>query len=126
MLAAERAGMDRLHLYSEGRIAMVTFPYALKQELSLCDEHLETLVDLARRVEGVEVAVAIRQSTAEPVFRASMRSSVDFDVAAVCATFGGGGHTRAAGATVQGCSSIEAAEQRVLQAILCQRQRCGE
>ena len=118
LLAAERAGMDQLRFYCDGRVAIVSFPYTLKSSLSLQDEHLETLVDLARRVEGVEVAVAIRQPSEAPVFRTSMRASVDFDVSAVCAEFGGGGHMRAAGATLQGYTCIEEAEKAVLEKIV--------
>jgi len=120
LLRAERAGFDRLSLYEDGRVAIVSFPYALRTELGLCDEHLETLVDVARCVEGVEVAVAIRQSTPEGVFRVSMRANVDFDVAEVAATFGGGGHRRAAGATVY-APDITAAERAVAEAILARR-----
>jgi phosphoesterase RecJ-like protein len=117
LLIAENAGFPRLHFYEEGRVAIVTFPYALKKELGLTDENLETLVDMARRVAGVEIAVAIRQPHAENVFRVSTRASVDFDVSAVCAVFGGGGHPRAAGATLTGFDGIDAAEAAVLDAI---------
>ncbi len=118
LLTAERAAVDRLHFYRDGKVAIITFPYALKTELALADEHLETLVDIARRVEGVEIAVAIRQPSEENVFRASMRASVDFDVSAVCALFGGGGHPRAAGAALTGFASVTEAEEAVVRAIL--------
>ena len=36
---------------------MVLFPYELKQKLELEDEHLETLVDVARAVDGVKIAI---------------------------------------------------------------------
>lgn len=117
LLMAEKLGFERLHLYDGGRIAIITFPYALKVEHSLQDEHLETLVDVARRVFGVEIAAAIRQSGEEHVYRLSTRSAVELDVAAVCASFGGGGHPRAAGATLTGFESIEQAVQAVLAAI---------
>ena len=45
-----------------------------------------------------------------------MRSATDFDVAAICARFGGGGHTRAAGATIH-AADIEEAEQMILTAL---------
>lgn len=117
LLLSEKLALERLHLVREGRVAIITFPYALKQKHALLDEHLETLVDVARSLEGVEIAVAIRQPSEAPVFRASMRASVDFDVSAVCADFGGGGHPRAAGATLSGFESIEAAEDAVRSAI---------
>ena len=76
--------------------------------LALEDEHLDNLVDVARSLAGVKVAIAIRQPNTEGVFRASLRSSCDFDVAAVCAKFDGGGHKKAAGCTVIATDAEEA------------------
>ena len=87
---------------------MITFPYALKVALDLKDEHLETLVDVARSISGVKVAIAIRQPGTSGTFRASMRSNCDFDVAAVCAKFDGGGHKKAAGCTITAADADEA------------------
>lgn len=120
LLAAEAEGFKHLHLYEGGKVAILAFPYECKRDLELADEHLETLVDVARRVAGVEIAAAIRQPSAEPVFRLSMRASVDFDVSAVCAVFGGGGHLRAAGATLTDFADMAEAEQAVLDAIRAQ------
>jgi phosphoesterase RecJ-like protein len=120
LLAAEAEGFKHLRLYEGGRIAILAFPYECKRALALEDEHLETLVDVARRVSGVEIAAAIRQPSEENVFRLSTRASVDFDVSAVCAVFGGGGHPRAAGATLTGFANIKEAEQAVLAAIRAQ------
>ncbi len=118
-LVAENAGFDRLHFYADGEVAILTFPYALKQKLQLAEEHLGTLIDVARCVAGVKVAAAIRE-TAEGKYRTSFRSNVDFDVSAVAARFGGGGHVRAAGATLT-ADGIEAAEMMVRDAILAAR-----
>ncbi len=118
LLQAEHAGLERLRLYAEGRVAVITFPFALREKMGLENEHLETLVDVARCVQGVEVAAAIRQTAPEHVYRVSMRSSVDFDVSAVCADFGGGGHVRAAGAAIRTAESIEQAETMLVEAVL--------
>ena len=99
-LRAQAAAISNLQLYADGRIAVVTCPYALKVALGLKDEHLEGLVETARSLIGVEVAVSIRQPKAEGIFRVSMRSSSSFDVSATCAKFGGGGHKKAAGCTL--------------------------
>ena len=64
--------------------------YALLPILKRADEHLETLVDMARGIEGVEVAVSIRQPNEENVFRCSTRANGEVDVSRVCAAFGGG------------------------------------
>ena len=110
---AEGEAASRLKLYEGGRIAAVTFPYSSKFSLRLQDEHLETVIDIPRSVSGVEVAFSVRQPEDAPVFRVSMRSSSDFDVAKVCAHFGGGGHMRAAGCTVE-AENVYAAEEKIL------------
>ncbi len=100
LLRAEKVGFDRLRLFAGGKLGIVDMPYAVKSEMGFSDEHFDTLVDVARGLQGVQVAVAIRQPTAEGTYRVSMRSSCHVDVAAICATFGGGGHVKAAGCTV--------------------------
>lgn len=113
LLRAESAGISNLHLFAGGRIGVITFPYALKVALALSDEHLETLVELARSLSGVKIAAAIRQSGASGVFRVSVRSSCAYDVSALCAQFGGGGHEKAAGCTITATDIDEAMSKLV-------------
>ena len=113
---AEGEAASRLRLYEGGRIASVTFPYASKQRLLLNDDHLETIIDIPRSIGGVEVAFSVRQPKDEGFFRVSMRSNCDVDVAAICAGFGGGGHVRAAGCSVE-AKDIYEAEETILSAI---------
>jgi phosphoesterase RecJ-like protein len=71
---------------------------------------------VARSVIGVKLAVVVRQPSDEGSFRVSMRSSCDFDVSAICAEFGGGGHKKAAGCTVK-AKDVEEAVSRLLEKI---------
>ncbi len=112
-LRARGAGISNLSLFSDGRVAVITFPYALKVALGLADEHLDTLVDVARSLCGVQVALAIRQPGAENLFRVSARSSCGYDVAALCALFGGGGHKKAAGCSLTAADMDDAVKQIV-------------
>ena len=118
LLQAEKVGFDRLKLYADGRLGIVDMPYAVMEQYGFTDEHLGTLVDVARGLQGVQVAVAIRQPKAEGVYRVSMRSSCDADVAAVCAQFGGGGHIKAAGCTVTCDGGMEEVVELISRAIL--------
>ena len=115
-IKAEGEAASRMRLYDKGRIAAVTFPYSSKFALGLRDEHLETVIDIPRSVAGVEIAFAVRQPEETGVFRVSMRSASDFDVSAVCACFGGGGHRRAAGCTVE-AKNVYEAEEKILAVI---------
>ena len=115
-MQVEHAGFERMNFYANGRIAVITFPYSLKEQYGATDENLETLIDVARSVKGVEVAAVIKQFGQENKFRISMRSSSDFDVSEVCARYGGGGHSRAAGCTLS-CDSILTAEMTIVSVV---------
>lgn len=115
-MQVEHAGFERMNFYAGGRIAVITFPYSLKEQYGATDENLETLIDVARSVKGVEVAAVIKQFGEENKFRISMRSSSDFDVSEVCARYGGGGHSRAAGCTLS-CDSILTAEMTIVSVV---------
>lgn len=117
MLAAEAAGVQNMKFFNNRKIAAVLFPFELKSSLGLDDEHLETLVDVARAVDGVRIAMSVRQSTAYRSFRISLRSSCAFDVSAVAKHFGGGGHAKAAACTIE-ADSIEFATRLVVDEIM--------
>ena len=118
LLLAEKLGFERLHLFADGKIGIVDMPMTVKQAHGLSDEHLDTLVDVARGLQGVQVAAAIRQPTNEGVYRVSMRSSCHVDVSAICASFGGGGHVKAAGCTITCDEGIEAVVEMVAKALV--------
>jgi len=62
-------------------------------------EHLEGFVNYPRSVTGTEIAILFAQT--EPgKTKVSLRSNLDLDVSALAARFGGGGHYRAAGCTI--------------------------
>lgn len=98
---AEKLAMQSLRYFCDGRIAVVPFSAQMKKDNGLLDEHTETIVDIARSIDGVMVGIAIKQSDVNPEsFRVSLRSNCDVNVAEICMAFGGGGHVRAAGCTI--------------------------
>ena len=106
----------RLQTCNGGSVAWVSIPYSLREKLGARDEHLDTVIDVPRSLEGVEVSLSIRENADRASYRVSMRSVTDFDVSYACARFGGGGHKSAAGCTVK-ASSIEEAEEKVISEI---------
>lgn len=113
---AEGAAISNLGFAANGKIGYVMFPYSLKSALGVDEEHLDTLIDIPRSVEGVRIAFSIRQPSPDGIFRVSVRASCDYDVSALCAKFGGGGHKRAAGCTIE-AESIETVLKNLLDAI---------
>jgi len=113
LLSVEAYALKTLKIYLDGRVASVSMPFSAKSALGVEDEHLDTMIEIPRSVEGVEIALSVRQSSSAPCFRISMRSCTDFDVSKICTCFGGGGHVRAAACTVE-AESIESAISKVL------------
>ncbi len=110
LLRAEHLGYEKMRILSEGKLSLIVLTFEEIARNDLADEDLSTVIELARSVEGVEVAAVLRQPKNEPRFRLSMRS-VSTDVGAVCAKLGGGGHKLAAGATIEAQSEKEAVER---------------
>ena len=89
------------------KIAWVLVTDAIRDELGLLDEHFETAIDVVRSLEGVEIAITVKESP-DGKFKVSLRST-GLDVAKIAATLGGGGHARAAGCSLSVKTAEEAA-----------------
>lgn len=86
--------------YAGGKVALSLIPQSLRAELGLTQDDIDDISGFGREIEGVEIAVMIRQ---EPEGgKLSVRTSPSYDASAICARLGGGGHKAAAGATVPG------------------------
>jgi phosphoesterase RecJ-like protein len=85
-----------------------------------CDT--EDIVNMTLTVSGTEVAVIlVEQSNGQ--FKLSLRSRSDVDCSKLAETFQGGGHMKAAGATLDG--PLEAAQARVLEAVRAAMQKAS-
>lgn len=67
----------------------------------LTPKDLDGIVSQLRNTEGVEVALFLYERSFQE-FKVSMRSNNDVDVSRIAGMFGGGGHVKAAGCTMQG------------------------
>lgn len=86
--------MNTLELFAGGKAAGLF----LNEELTKKAETTEGFIDQVRIIEGVEIALLLKCNE-NGECRISMRSK-GADVAKIAKTFGGGGHVRAAGATL--------------------------
>ena len=85
----------------EGRCIYTVVDREMFERFSADHNDLEGIVEQLRLTKGVETAILISE-TAEGTSKFSFRSKKYVDVNQVAAVFGGGGHVRAAGCTVQG------------------------
>ena len=94
-------------------LAWVTVPPDALQRHGATADDLDGIVEYPRSIAGVRLALLFRQ-IANGRVKVSFRSIGDVDVAELAHRFGGGGHARAAGASLEG--SIAEAQQEVLAA----------
>jgi phosphoesterase RecJ-like protein len=97
--------LNRARLYEHGRMIASYLLRSDFEELGVGEEYAEGVIDELRSVEGVELAMTVREPPEPPgaPCRISMRSATDaIDVSAIARQRGGGGHPRAAGFSSDG------------------------
>ena len=100
-LKLESLAIKGLRYYHDGAIAIMPITERMQSAAHVTDEELDGVAPIPCQIEGVEIGVTVRQKE-ENKWRVSLRSVKLADVSAVAAKFGGGGHKRAAGCTVEG------------------------
>lgn len=96
---------------STGRVAFLRHSLEMQHTAHASDEDADGFVNYPLTVEEVEAVAMLKES--EPgVYRTSLRSKGDVNVARVAEVFGGGGHRNAAGCTLRG--TWEEAEEKLL------------
>lgn len=82
-------------------LTWLTVPTGALERHGVEADDLDGAVEHARAIAGVRIALLFREISAGRV-KVSFRSVGSVDVAALARTFGGGGHTKAAGAAIDG------------------------
>ena len=101
--------------YDGGRVAVLSVPRALLEKFHASESDAEDLSALGPQIQGVDCAVTMRE-LGDGVWKFSLRTGERVNATEVCRLLGGGGHARAAGATLEGVTRQEA-EERMLSAI---------
>ncbi|MBE6678930.1 MAG: bifunctional oligoribonuclease/PAP phosphatase NrnA [Ruminococcaceae bacterium] len=111
-LKAEGIALSRIETFANGQISGIAIELS-DYEGGLNIKDFETAIDFARSVRGARCVVSVKASPTVGTFRASLRSNDDTDVSKIAAMFGGGGHIRAAGCSVEASSAKEALDMIV-------------
>lgn len=119
--------IPKTEFFCDGKLA---FCLLLDSELAPCGatkEDCDGITQIFREVKGVELSIFAKQHTdsvtGENCIKMSLRSNTFANCAAVCETFGGGGHIKAAGCTIRGKDNETAKKMIIERAIeeLCNR-----
>ena len=93
--------MSGIRYYHEDRFAVITITQKLMEECGADQGMTEGFVDFPLNVETVEIAASLLEIR-KGQYKISLRSKEYADVNKLAATFGGGGHIRAAGCMLFG------------------------
>ncbi len=99
-LKLEAAIMNTLEIFADGKAALAYVTQDMLEECGARLEDTEGVINTLRGIAGVEVAALFKEND-EKKIKLSMRAKAYADVSAVAKLFGGGGHVRAAGCTLE-------------------------
>lgn len=109
-----RAANSRLELLDNGKIAYTYVTAEDYEKFNTTYGDHEGIVDVGRDIEGVEVSIFIRPIKNKGL-KVSLRSNDNVNVDEIALLFGGGGHQKASGFSIEG--DIETVKERVLKEI---------
>lgn len=111
-LRIKSQALSEMQRSADGRIVWTVVTHAMMDEAGADESQLDGLAEQMRSLKGVDVAFYLRESARG--LKLSLRGKHS-DVNRIASHFGGGGHRRAAGATVPGPLAMAAA--RVLEVV---------
>ncbi|HUS89768.1 MAG TPA: bifunctional oligoribonuclease/PAP phosphatase NrnA [Desulfosporosinus sp.] len=95
-----QCALNGLEIHADGQLAIMILSAEDFQKSGAEQELSEGLVNHARSIAGVEVAVLLKEVGPQEI-KGGLRSNLWLNVNEIAALFGGGGHQRAAGCTLR-------------------------
>lgn len=104
--------LNSLEMHCGGRVAFLTVSKDMLEEVGLDANDADGIVNYGIDIVGVECAALFKEAERGKV-KVSLRTKGLVDASALAAKFGGGGHARAAGCSIN--TSIEEAKVQILE-----------
>jgi phosphoesterase RecJ-like protein len=112
--------LDSIEISENGKVSLMALTRAMLNETGTQPEDTDGMINYARRIQDVKIAVLIQEhmngsdlSGQRRPYHVSLRSDGSVDVAAIAAMFGGGGHQSAAGFSIE--STLAEIKAQILQ-----------
>lgn len=99
--------LERLRVHPSGKISYIWLTRKDFEEFCCSPQDLHDPINLARSVAGVQIAVMIYEVPDEDRVKVSLRTYAPHNAAEFCQNYGGGGHARAAGFSLEHQSAEE-------------------
>ncbi|MBQ6400912.1 MAG: bifunctional oligoribonuclease/PAP phosphatase NrnA [Firmicutes bacterium] len=93
------SALNRMELFAGGRAAITDLSTEQRLACGAGLEHTENIIDELRNIRGVEIAAFLKEDG--DAIRVSLRAKTEGNVAVIAEQFGGGGHIKAAGCTME-------------------------
>ena len=101
LVQLESLAMSSMRTYFDGRCAVMVITQDMFRRTGTTEADVHGIAALPRQIEGVLAGIVIREKT-DGTYKASVRTNEPVSAAAICETFGGGGHRLAAGCDLSG------------------------
>ncbi|MDO4546122.1 MAG: bifunctional oligoribonuclease/PAP phosphatase NrnA [Bacillota bacterium] len=95
----QRRILETMEVFAKGRAAIAYVTEEMLKETGAVLDDAEGTVDILRNIEGVEIAAFLKEKPEE--VKVSMRAKSYGNVDVIARKFGGGGHIKAAGCTME-------------------------
>ncbi len=112
--------LNSIEISGNGKLSLMTVSRSMLNSTGTSTEDIDGLINYARRIEDVKVAALIHEIkngagkfTNMNRYHVSLRSDNTVDVAKIAGTFGGGGHTSAAGFQIE--STLVALKEKIIE-----------
>lgn len=102
--------LDTLEVFGDGKVAVISVTKDMLIQCGVDKSALDAIKPMTRQIEGVEIGITVKEES-DGKSGISVRTGENYDAAAICAHFGGGGHVRAAGCEIKG--AVEYAKETV-------------
>lgn len=102
------------NLYLQGDVILSVISKDEMQKYNVLPKHLDGIVNQLRVTKDTKITVFLYEND-DGTYKGSLRVNGEYNVAEIAAVFGGGGHVKAAGFTIEG--PCEQAIDRIIEAI---------
>lgn len=105
---------SKVEIYCDGVVAVAYLTKQMLEKYDLNEKDVDNICDIARRIEGVEVAISVKECASS--IKVSLRSNEYIDVSKIAEKFGGGGHVRASGLMLE--CDFDTAKKKIVDEVI--------
>jgi phosphoesterase RecJ-like protein len=107
--------INTLEMLYDGKADIAYVTQEMLEKTGALMEETEGIIEILRNISGVEISAFLKESKSNEI-KVGLRAKTYGDVSRIAQSFGGGGHKKAAGCTLN--TSLEEAKQKISAAIV--------